>query len=163
MRPIMLVAAAAVAAIGAPCLQRTPRLVWNASNSVPIGLYRIDARAPIRGDLALVKLPTEISRLADRRGYLPASAYLLKHVAAIGSDRVCRVGSIVTVQRRLVAIAASADALGRSLPKWHGCRTLNAGEYLVLNGAHNSYDGRYFGAVSKDRVIGRAHAVWIVR
>lgn len=163
MRRIMLVAAAAVAAIGVPCLQRTPRLVWNASNSVPIGLYHIDARAPIRGDLALVELPPEISRLADRRGYLPASAYLLKHVAGTSGDRVCRFGRVVSVERRVSAWAASTDALGRSLPKWHGCRILKVGEVFVLTGAHNSFDGRYFGPVSTDRVIGRAHAVWIVR
>ena len=51
-------------------LSPSPLLVWNASSSVPIGLYFIEATRPELSDLALVQLPTETARLANQRGYL---------------------------------------------------------------------------------------------
>jgi type IV secretory pathway protease TraF len=72
-----------------------PRVVWNASDSVPLGLYRIE-RAPVRrGDLVLIRLPPDTAQLAHQRGYLPKSAYLIKTVLALAGDHVCRFGAHV--------------------------------------------------------------------
>jgi conjugative transfer signal peptidase TraF len=156
----MLVAAAAVVAICASIPTRTPWLVWNASASVPIGLYWIDAPLPVQGDLALVRLPPQMERLADQRGYLPASAHLLKPVAATAGDRVCRIGRTILVRGVVAALAEPKDSLGRTLPNWQGCRVVKAGQLFVLGPTRDSFDSRYFGPVSADRVVGRAHAIW---
>ena len=43
------------------------------------------------------------------------------------------------------------------MPVWQGCRTLGAGELLLLNPDHpDSLDGRYFGPLPASTVIGRA-------
>src|SRR3546814_5334919 len=80
------------------------------------------------------------------RGYLGRDVPLLKHVAAKAGQRVCRIGANVGVDGRAVTVALIRDRNGRSLPAWQGCRTLAAGELLLLNPDHpDSLDGRYFG------------------
>jgi type IV secretory pathway protease TraF len=46
-----------------------PVLVWNASPSVPIGLYRLTSRPPLTGALAAIRLPEPLRILAETRGY----------------------------------------------------------------------------------------------
>lgn len=135
-----------------------PRVIWNASASAPVGLYRIypESDPPTRA-LVAVAPPERLSRWLSARGYLPEGVPLLKHVAARAGQRVCRFGAVVSVDARRVAIARVADSRGRPLPVWQGCRTLRSGELLLLNPAHpDSLDGRYFGPLPASAVIGRA-------
>ncbi|ODU21076.1 MAG: conjugal transfer protein [Sphingomonas sp. SCN 67-18] len=140
-----------------------PRIIWNASASAPIGLYRIHAnRDPAIGALVAVAPPDHLARWLSVRGYLPESVPLLKHVAAKAGQRVCRVGAVVSVDARPVAIARARDGQGRPLPVWQGCRTLKPGEIFLLNpSVPDSLDGRYFGPLPASAVIGRATPVWL--
>jgi conjugative transfer signal peptidase TraF len=135
-----------------------PRIVWNASASAPIGLYRIQPdRDPPLGTLVAVVPPPRLGRWMAVRGYLGDNVPLLKHVAAKTGQRVCRIGSTVSVDGRPVVVALTRDRLGRPLPVWRGCRTLEAEELLLLNPAHpDSLDGRYFGPLLTATVLGRA-------
>lgn len=135
-----------------------PRLIWNASASAPIGLYRIHPdRDPPIGALVAITPPRRLARWLSARGYLPEGVPLLKHVAAKVGQRVCRIGDVVSVDARRVATARPSDGQGRPLPVWQGCRTLQAGELFLLNPAHpDSLDGRYFGQLPASAVIGRA-------
>jgi conjugative transfer signal peptidase TraF len=134
-----------------------PKIVYNVSDSVPIGWYRITATSTVTaGDLLLVRLPVEAMTLAAQRGYLPANVPLLKTVAAVAPQRVCVNGDQVRVDGLLVARQLRRDRQVRALPVWRGCRRL-MGEELFLLGSHpESFDSRYFGPVSADAVIGRA-------
>jgi conjugative transfer signal peptidase TraF len=145
-------------AIASP--QTTPRLLWNASPSVPVGLYRVAARSPARGRLAVIRLPGPLRALAEARAYLAASALLLKPVAAGPGDVVCRHGATVTINGRVAARARRADAAGRPLPRWSGCVTLAAHQVFVLAPTPDSFDSRYFGALDRGHVLGTAHAIW---
>jgi type IV secretory pathway protease TraF len=90
-RPITLgLAVGGVALLGLSALP-TPRpwLVWNASASAPIGLYRVVAGPVERGDWVLVRPPAEVAVLAAERAYLPLGVPLVKRVAALGGDAVC--------------------------------------------------------------------------
>lgn len=135
-----------------------PRLVWNASASAPIGLYRIQPDPdPPAGALVAVAPPARLARWMAERGYLPEGVPLLKHVAAKAGQRVCRIGDVLSVDARPVAIAFAHDRRGRSLPVWQGCHMLRPGELLLLNPAHpDSLDSRYFGPLPASAVIGRA-------
>jgi conjugative transfer signal peptidase TraF len=135
-------------------------LVWNASTSVPVGLYRIEATQPKRGELALVQLSPAVARLAARRDYLRRSAFLLKPVAATVGDRVCRHGAFVVINGIVVTTARFHDIRDRVLPAWHGCRQLAFGDVLLLGRSRDSFDGRYFGPIPANRVVGRAHPLW---
>jgi conjugative transfer signal peptidase TraF len=135
-----------------------PRLIWNASASVPIGLYRIDVgRAPARGDLVAVAPPARVAALPAARGYLPRGVPLLKHVAASEGALVCRSGVFVTIDGAPAARAQDRDSLGRPLPRWIGCRSLRRGDLFLLNAAPGSFDSRYFGPLSAAHLIGTAH------
>lgn len=135
-----------------------PRLLWNASASAPLGLYRIQhVGDPPVGTLVAVAPPERLARWMAERRYLGNGVPLLKRVAAKVGQRICRVGDIVSVDFRPVAVARKRDRLGRPLPVWQGCRTLAAGELLLLNpAAPDSLDGRYFGPLPASKVIGRA-------
>jgi type IV secretory pathway protease TraF len=79
---------------------------------------------------------------------------------AVAGDRICRFGAHIFVRRRLAGFALGNDAVARPLPAWHGCRMREAGEVFVLAQHPASFDGRYFGVVPKDNVVGRAVLVW---
>lgn len=157
---IAVIAISGVASVLASALPRQPPIVWNASSSVPIGFYSIERRPLRRGDLALVKLPPKIADWAAHRGYLPRSTYLIKPVAAIGGDRVCRIRRTVLVRGRIVAAAASLDAAGRTMLHWRGCRVLGFGELFVVSPTPDGFDSRYFGAVTSQNAVGAASSIW---
>ena len=135
-----------------------PRVIWNASASAPLGLYRmVPDRDPPRGALIAAAPPERLGRWMAERGYLGKDVPLLKHVAAKNGQRVCRIGSTVSVDGRPVVVALTRDRIGRLLPVWQGCRTLASGELLLLNPDHaDSLDGRYFGPLPTSTVLGRA-------
>ena len=152
----------AVALIVAPMVTQQPPLlvVWNASPSVPVGLYLITKASPRVGDLAVLRLPPVIAAFAARRGYLPTSAYLLKPIAAVAGDLVCRFGERVLVSGGLAGIAQDADADGNAMPTWQGCRVLQMGEVFVLADHPASFDSRYFGPLQTVSIVGRAVLLW---
>lgn len=153
---VIAIALLLVPVVSAP----TPLLVWNASPSVPIGLYAVTRTWPRAGDLALVRLPANVAVLAARGAYLPRSAFLLKPVTAVPGDRICRVSDRIFVNGHFMALARWADRLGRSLPAWSGCRTLAAGELFLLANDPDSFDSRYFGPLAQQHIIGRSFLIW---
>lgn len=137
-------------------------MVWNTSPSVPIGLYLIVAKTTARGEIALINLPPALAALADARGYLPRGVYLLKPIRALAGDRVCRFDLIIVINGRSVGAARVADAAGRALPRFSGCRRLRDDEIFVLGRSADSFDGRYFGPLNVATVVGRAQPLWIL-
>ena len=138
-----------------------PRLVWNASDSAPRGLYRVfPGVLPERGDMVIAWAPEPYRRLSAERHYLPGNVPLVKRVAALAGDRVCARGASILVGGRTVAHRLAVDGKRRAMPWWHGCRTLGPGEYLLLMDAPASFDGRYFGISTSSQLVGKARALW---
>jgi conjugative transfer signal peptidase TraF len=152
----------AAAPVAATVFWKAPMLVvWNASASAPVGLYRVEPRAPVRrGDMVVAWLPQGTRSLAASRHYLPANVPLVKRVAAVEGDCVCAIGSAVRINGRRVATRQSQDSLGRPMPWWSGCRRLERGEYLLLMDSRRSFDGRYFGITQNRDLVGRAVLLW---
>ncbi|KHK89067.1 S26 family signal peptidase [Novosphingobium malaysiense] len=138
-----------------------PLLVWNASDSAPVGLYAVaPGMAVHRGDYAIAWLPERFRRLAARRRYLPFEVPLVKKVAAEKGARVCASGNRITVKGSPVALRRGRDLRGRLLPRWKGCLVLARGEVFLLSRNPRSFDSRYFGPVAGKRVVGRAWPLW---
>ncbi|QNA83771.1 S26 family signal peptidase [Sphingomonas sp. So64.6b] len=139
-----------------------PRLVWNASASAPIGLYRVGPGTPVvRGDMVIARTPLAARDLAARRHYIPSNVPLVKRVAGVAGDRVCAVGRMIFVNGRPLATRRATDSHGRSLPWWTGCRMLGDGTlFLLMAEAPDSFDGRYFGPTPAADVIGKAVMLW---
>ena len=163
MRLILVTTAIASAALVATASTSvTPIIVWNASESVPVGLYAVlPTSRPAVGDLALIDPPVALATELARRGYLPAGTPMLKRVAARPGQKVCRFANRVRIDGRPAAIARDRDSRGRSLARWSGCRRLRNDEVLVLNPHVASLDGRYFGPLPLIAVVGRAVPLWI--
>ena len=160
---ILAAIAAGALFTAAPLHGKTPWLVWNASPSVPLGLFRIDLAPVRRSDLVLIRLPPDVAELAARRNYLPRSAYLIKFVLAVAGDQVCRLGDRILVRGVFAARALTRDGLGRPMPRWQGCRQLASGDLFLLADNQRSFDSRYFGVVSARDVVGRAVLLWPLR
>lgn len=158
-----LIAATVVAAtLATLALPETRFLVWNTTASVPTGLYWIrDMRHRYVGERVAIQPPPALRRLLDERGYLPTGVPLLKRVAAVRGQRVCRFSHGVTIDGKFVGAVRARDRLGRTLPAWSGCRRLRTRELFLMNpNAPDSFDGRYFGVLNERDVIGRATPVW---
>jgi conjugative transfer signal peptidase TraF len=140
--------------------QRSLLVIWNTSPSVPVGLYLVTKTSLRVGDLAVLQLPPVIAALAARRGYLPTSAYLLKPIAAVAGDLVCRFGERVVVRGVLAGIAEDDDADGNAMPAWQGCRVLQTGGVFVLADHPASFDSRHFGPLYTASIAGRAVLLW---
>lgn len=142
--------------VGVIAFKPLPRIIWNASDSVPIGWYWIEKRQPNIGEIAVVRPPDWVRLYAASRGYLPADAWLLKPVFAGSGAVVCRFGIYTFVDGKLVGRALKHDRQRRFLPVWKGCRTLKMYEVFLLAKPRNSFDGRYFGPVTRSDVVGTA-------
>ena len=152
---VLAMSALAVAAIAAkPCINPVPIVIWNASNSVPIGWYFVSKRQPNLGEIAVIR-PTEwVKSYASARGYLPLHTPLLKPVRATKSSIVCRFGRYVFIDGKLVAKAKINDKVYRALPVWKGCKVLSSTQYFVLGRHRDSFDSRYLGPVEQNQVVG---------
>ncbi|WP_027038491.1 S26 family signal peptidase [Mesorhizobium ciceri] len=161
-RKTIAAAAIGLALIGfAGLAQPAPWLVWNASASAPIGLYRVAAGAPARGDLVLVRTPDYVAYLAAQRGYLPRNIPLVKRLAALPTEHVCAFHDAIIIGGDIVARRLKTDAQGRPLPWWNGCRALDRNEVFLLGSdTTRSFDSRYFGPVPAANIIGRLVPLW---
>jgi conjugative transfer signal peptidase TraF len=138
------------------------RVVYNPSDSVPRGWYSVGPAGALHADsIVLARLPAEVSALAAQRGYLPAGIPLLKRIGAVAPQRVCVDGMAVRIDGVQIAVARSADGLGRPLPIWQQCRSLSDGELFLLSATNPaSFDSRYFGPIAAAAVIGSAQPLW---
>lgn len=135
-------------------LSARPRLVWNSTASAPIGLYIVEDRAWTKGDRVAVRPDPFLLELLVSFDALEADQILIKRAAAISGDDVCRNGFLVTINGAQVAKALQVAGNGLPLPSWTGCRRLAGGEVFLLGDTERSFDGRYFGVVGSDAVIG---------
>lgn len=141
-----------------------PRLLLNTTASVPVGLYWLSAPgSPRVGDLVVVTPDPALAAFLDEGDWLPRGVPLIKPVAAIAGQSVCRDGLAVTINGRTVGHALSMDGHGRRLPSWSGCRALGPGEVFLLAPAFGSLDGRYFGVTDGEQVLARARPLLIAR
>ncbi len=148
-----------------------PRLIYNPSDSVAVGWYRVDPQGrgaaslprPLSVDsIVLTTLPPDAAALAAQRGYRPARVPLLKRVGAVAPQEVCTAGGVVRIDDVPSATVLPADRWDRPLPSWQQCRRLEPGELFLLSVTNPaSFDSRYFGPVSASAVIGVAQPVWL--
>lgn len=148
--------------MGLSNIRTDPTLLYNRTESAPIGWYRIERPNSYSvGDQVASRLPDEVQKLAEQRKYLPAKAPIIKTVFAGPGDRYCVRRSYLIVRDADRFEILTADSSGREMPALAGgCRRLSVGEYLLLSHySVSSFDSRYFGPVDETDIIGEA--IWM--
>ena len=149
-------------------------LHWNASASMPTGLYRTTALAapPVRGDTVLFCLAGDAAVVGLQRGYLEAgacpggSAPLVKPIAAVPGDAVVidQQGVVVNGQSIPNSAPRAVDPSGRELSVAvpPGSYVVRQDSVWVVSGHDpRSYDSRYWGPLPVNAITGRAVPVLI--
>lgn len=139
-----------------------PRLIWNASASVPIGLYAVHpAHALHVTELVVVRPPDALATFLDQHRYLPRGVPMLKRILALPGQTVCRTNRTITVDGIVMGDALDRDHLGRPLPTWQGCQRIPDGAVFLMNWqSEDSLDSRYFGLLPATTIVGRAEPLW---
>jgi conjugative transfer signal peptidase TraF len=162
-RLVVVLIGLGIAALAWPSVH-TPiaRIVYNPSDSVPRGWYRIGPADSLHaGSIVLTRLPADAAALAAQRGYLPERIPLLKRIGAMEPQQVCIEKHIVRSDGMAVAGVHATDGRGRRLLAWQQCRRLHDGELFLLSASNPaSFDSRYFGPVAVSAVIGSAQPLW---
>jgi type IV secretory pathway protease TraF len=113
------------------------------------------------GDLVAVTPPEKLAGFLAKREYLPRGVPLIKHVLAVSGTSVCRKGTTIFVRGKPYGQARERDRLGRSLPRWQGCRVLTERQIFLMNtDAPDSFDGRYFGPLPVTTVTATLTSLW---
>ena len=144
------------------CMKPVPRLLWNASESVPVGLYSVEAGDQLAvTNLVVAMPPNSLATFLDERGYVPLGVPLIKRILALPGQSVCRNELAIIVDGIETGTALAHDRRGRALPLWQGCRVIAQGEVFLMNWDEPaSLDGRYFGPIPLHAIVGRAKPVW---
>jgi conjugative transfer signal peptidase TraF len=163
-RPVTLVAMVVAVAVVTSTMGPTPapRLVWNASASVPIGLYGVQPPDKLTVTSLVIAVPPEpLATVLAEGGYLPRGVPLIKRVLALPGQTVCRNGLLITVDGMEMGAARERDRRGCPLSSWQGCPLVGQGEVFLMNRDEPaSLDGRYFGPIPSTAIIGRAEPLW---
>jgi len=133
---------------------RQPFLIWNASPSAPVGLYRLVPDTIQTGRRVAVRPPEEVRALGVRLGVMRAGDLLIKTYAAGAGDLICeREGHLERNGVRLAPLVAGGYGPGL-FDAGAPCRRLSEGEVLLLGDGSRSWDGRSFGVLSVSGLIG---------
>jgi type IV secretory pathway protease TraF len=160
---IALVQGLFVANAALPQLKTQPPMILNETSSMAKGAYvRVGEVDDLKsGDIIAMPMNGAAQNyLVKKLGY-PKNTMLIKRVAGLSGDLVCRRDSVVTINKRTL-VAARSDRQGNLLPAWNGCRTLSTSEVFLLGDHPASFDSRYLGPVSEGELAGiyRAAITW---
>jgi conjugative transfer signal peptidase TraF len=159
----MIAMIAAVAVITSTMTSKPlPLFVWNASESVPIGLYGVQAPDNLIVTSLVVAMPPEpLASFLAESGYLPRGVPLIKRILALPGQSVCRHELRIVVDGIDMGAARERDRRGRALSVWQGCRIIAMGEVFLMNWDEPaSLDSRYFGPIPISAILGRAEPLW---
>jgi conjugative transfer signal peptidase TraF len=138
-----------------PNQRNAPPIIINETPSMQKGLYVRTGNATDlkRGEIVAVPMPKNAKDyLVGKLGY-PADTFLIKRVAALPGEIVCRQKDTLSVAGKTLQ-AKAHDRHDNVLPNWQGCHQLS-NERIFIQGDHpGSFDSRYFGPVSRQGLSG---------
>jgi len=115
------------------------------------------------GDLVILKVPKAMNPYVYGRHWLKEGAPLLKTVYALPGDTYVINNEAVFVNGEYIGEIFDEDSSGLPLPKIRGSFTVKEGYFLPIAARFpNSFDGRYFGEVSKKFIIARVKPLFIL-
>jgi conjugative transfer signal peptidase TraF len=153
-------AAGILAAVAGLAFDPVALVIWNRTGSAPIGLYGLSDDPFNHGAWVIVSARSGEVDWAAARGYVGRDWPLIKRIAGLPGDEICREGGSVFVEGIHVAEALNVDSLGREMPVWEDCQVLGGDEVFLLNRHPQSIDGRYFGPTKIGDLGGTLVLLW---
>lgn len=157
------VAIAGVAAMSVAAISYAAGARINTTKSIPVGLYWT-TDAPIEKGAYVLFCPPDVGVFATAKerdyiagGFCPGDyGYMMKRILAAKGDTVTVTDNGVAVDGELLPHSKliKADLDGRELPRYQSSQyTLGSSELLLMSDVSDtSFDGRYFGPVSRSQV-----------
>lgn len=156
-----VIGTAAIIGLGVSlAIPKQETLIWNRTQSAPIGLYLRQSSPPDIGDWAILSGQSDTARWISDHGFIGPGWPVIKRVVASSGDEICRYGDHVSINGVVIADAISTSESGLVLPVWRGCQTLLDDQFLLINAHKNSVDGRYFGPENQRDIKGSARLLW---
>ena len=137
-------------------LNNAPKVILNLTPSIRVGLYLTSSEPVTHGAIVMLSPTSSAHRLVLVHAVTGAQRPMLKIVAAMVGDRVCRSGLMVSINGHNRVWARRTDHTGQRLPSWQRCHVLKVDELFVLGTHRDSFDGRYFGPIARSDVTTRA-------
>lgn len=132
------------------------RLIWNRTGSVPEGFYWLSDEPFTKGGWVVVSARSAEAQWAEAHGFVGEDWPLLKRVAGIPGDEICRDGVTVLINGMPAGEALIETGDGLDLPSWSGCRRVLEDQIFLMNVHPQSLDGGYFGITSARDIEGSA-------
>jgi type IV secretory pathway protease TraF len=135
-----------------------PLCIWNASNSAPKGLYRLQPEIALSVTELMAAQPADVlATFLDLDGYLPIGVPMVKRVVALPGQTICR--NDLSMASRLGRRTNATGEGVRSSLAW--MLIIADGDVFVMNWQPvGSLDSRYLGSLLASAVIGRAVSAW---
>ena len=145
---------ASLACLSALVWNPQARLIWNRTESAPVGLYWLSDDPFTHGRWVVVSARSEAAQWSQTHGFIGKDWPMIKQIAGVPGDEICRHGTTISINSIAVANALTSSHSSLELPVWQGCPMLNDDEVFLLNPHQKSLDGRYFGATKTSDLDG---------
>lgn len=144
----------------------------NTTRSIPVGLYLVTDDPIEKGAYVLFCPPNvDVFSVARERNYITGGfcpggyGYMMKRILAAKGDTVTVTQDGVSVDGQLLPRSrlAKTDPAGRELPRYQSDQyTLGSSELLLMSDVSDtSFDGRYYGPISRSQVKSVIRPVFI--
>lgn len=133
-------------------------LIYQTSSSMPRGWYlAIPLIGKIhKGEAVLFTPPLQAETFMRVHHWILPHAWMMKHILAEPGDAVCIKQNSIWINHKKVGPVFQATPSGVKLPQAQLCGVLASEHYLPLSTLiPNSFDGRYFGAISRNQIISK--------
>lgn len=159
---VIAIGGAAMIVLGMTCYAVGARV--NTSRSIPLGLYWVSSAPVAKGEYVMF-CPPQVGVFAEamqrhyiQGGFCPGGyGYMMKKVLGATNDLVEVRDDGVRVNGFLLPFSAplNVDKSGRSLPRYQSDRYVvgNSEVLLMTDVSTTSFDGRYFGPVSRSQIV----------
>ena len=137
-----------------------PTLIYmNTTASLPVGIYFAIPGFGVRdGDIVAYEQDEKVMEVIRRNGWIPNGGHpaFIKYAAIEGGHyEVDSESLLFRVNGKLIGNAMTSDGKGHTMIPRCGSFEITQGFFLPYTSASRSYDGRYTGTVSTQRIYSR--------
>lgn len=136
-------------------------LIYNYTDSLPHGIYRLHSGAVQKGDLVVFVPPDQAKKIIRDRDYLHEGGYLMKYLVGKAGDSISTSNGQFVVAGENYGEILSQDKEGRALTPYPFSDHVIEGYIVAVKGNKRSFDSRYFGPIPRASIIGKATPLWL--